>query len=370
MMLVKKQKQPFGAMRRPFETLLLPAAILLLVLLSPEIAQAQTKSSIADVLCTVGSWLWGDLGKLIGMLGIIVLGLASMFGRMQIGTVLTTLAGIAIIFGAQKVVQALGLPYTCDNASISKAADILSSPIYTMFACLTGWFMGPIGKSLATIAIITLGVFAIYGRISYHQALVVATGIAAMFGAAGIINSLGIGAVSIPTGIACGSTTSPIENVYCSLIKWFNGPMGKGVGTVGIIIVGIGALYGKVSWGIAIVAGVGAALIFGGTTIVSALGGPGDMACAAGSYGELMSITIMFCNIINWFNGPIGKGVATLAVIIMGLGALFGKISWIMAIVTGVGVALIFGATTILSALGGSGDLLCTVGFLDGTKPG
>ncbi len=359
-------------MRRSIGTIFLQFSVLCGGLLLPAAAHAQS-SSVAEVLCTIGGWLWGPLGSIIGVLGIIAIGITAMFGRIQIGTVLTTMAGIALIFGAQSVVNALGLNASCSSST--SAVDIISSPIYHMFACMVGWFNGAVGKSLATLAIIVLGVFAIYGRISYHQALVVATGIATMFGAVSIVSNLGMtvsggggggGTGNFPLQMAC-ATSSSIETVYCSVVSWFNGPLGKGVGTMGIIIVGLGALYGKTSWGIAIIAGLGAAMIFGGTSIVSALGGPGDMDCAASSAsGQLLSFSIMFCNVVNWFNGPIGKGVATLAIIVVGLGSLFGKVSWTMSIVVGVGVALIFGGTTVLSALGGSGDMPCTPGYFDG----
>ncbi len=75
--------------------------------------------------------------------------------------------------------------------------------------------------------------------------------------------------------------------------------------------------------------------------------------------GTGTSLDQLFCNVINWFNGPVGKGIATIAIIVVGVGALMGKVSWGLAIIVGLGVALIFGATTVVSAMGGSGDLDC-----------
>ena len=63
----------------------------------------------------------------------------------------------------------------------------------------------------------------------------------------------------------------------------------------------------------------------------------------------------VLCDVVAWFNGPIGKGIATLAIIIIGVGALMGKVSWGMAIIVGIGVAVVFGASDIVDALGGDG---------------
>src|SRR5690606_30649179 len=65
-----------------------------------------------------------------------------------------------------------------------------------------------------------------------------------------------------------------------------------------------------------------------------------------------------FHNIANWFNGNLAKGLATIAVTVVGIGALFGKVEWRTAILTGVGIAAMFGAASIHSqiynAAGGS----------------
>lgn len=63
------------------------------------------------------------------------------------------------------------------------------------------------------------------------------------------------------------------------------------------------------------------------------------------------ALSDVLCNVVEWFTGPIGGGIATLAIIIIGIGALMGKVSWGMAIIVGLGVATIFGASTIVEAL-------------------
>ena len=79
-----------------------------------------------------------------------------------------------------------------------------------------------------------------------------------------------------------------------------------------------------------------------------------ELALAGGSSMDGGTIAKVLCNVVDWFTGPVGKGIATLAIIVIGVGALMGKVSWGMAIIVGVGVAVIFGAEQIVGELGGS----------------
>lgn len=71
-----------------------------------------------------------------------------------------------------------------------------------------------------------------------------------------------------------------IGDALCRLIKWMTGKTGKAIATLGIIIIGVGALMGKVSWGMAIIVALGIALIFGAGTLVNVLGAGGDLECS------------------------------------------------------------------------------------------
>jgi len=64
----------------------------------------------------------------------------------------------------------------------------------------------------------------------------------------------------------------------------------------------------------------------------------------------------LLCSVADWFVGPVGQGIATLAIIVIGVGALMGKVSWGMAIIVGIGVAVIFGAPAIVDELAGAGS--------------
>ena len=68
----------------------------------------------------------------------------------------------------------------------------------------------------------------------------------------------------------------------------------------------------------------------------------------------------LLCGVADWFTGTVGQGIATLAIIVIGIGALMGKVSWGMAIIVGIGVAVIFGAPTIVNELGTANGQGCT----------
>lgn len=53
-----------------------------------------------------------------------------------------------------------------------------------------------------------------------------------------------------------------------------------------------------------------------------------DFALAAAGGGSGDTIANVLCTVVGWFTGNVGKGIATLAIIIIGVGALMGKVSW------------------------------------------
>ena len=79
------------------------------------------------------------------------------------------------------------------------------------------------------------------------------------------------------------TNASPMSNALCIAATWITGNAGRGIATVGITIIGIGALLGKVSWGMAMIVGVGVAIVFGSTAIVSLLGGTGAASGGTGN---------------------------------------------------------------------------------------
>jgi type IV secretion system protein VirB2 len=87
-------------------------------------------------------------------------------------------------------------------------------------------------------------------------------------------------AVVMAPDFAYAGTNTPMGNVLCTVVRWFTGNTGKGLATIAITIIGIGALLGKVSWGMAIIVGIGVAIVFGAASIVDAMGAGAGVGCA------------------------------------------------------------------------------------------
>ena len=75
------------------------------------------------------------------------------------------------------------------------------------------------------------------------------------------------------------AANTPMGNVLCTVTAWFTGNTGKGLATIAITVIGIGALLGKVSWGMAIIVGIGVAIVFGAAGIVNAMNAGAITTC-------------------------------------------------------------------------------------------
>jgi type IV secretion system protein VirB2 len=76
------------------------------------------------------------------------------------------------------------------------------------------------------------------------------------------------------------ATDTPMGKVLCTVVAWFTGNTGKGLATIAVTIIGIGALLGKVSWGMAIIVGIGVAIVFGAAGLVDAMNAGAGSACS------------------------------------------------------------------------------------------
>jgi len=76
------------------------------------------------------------------------------------------------------------------------------------------------------------------------------------------------------------------------------------------------------------------------------------------AYAAITPMGNVLCLIVFWVYGNLGRGLATLAVIIIGAGATLGKVSWGLAITVAIGISIIFNASAIVTAL--TGTLACT----------
>lgn len=89
--------------------------------------------------------------------------------------------------------------------------------------------------------------------------------------------------VMLPDLAFATPNNTPMGNVLCTVLGWFTGNTGKGLATIAVTVIGVGALLGKVSWGMAMIVGVGVAIVFGAAGIVSAMGAGVTVANGTGS---------------------------------------------------------------------------------------
>jgi type IV secretory pathway VirB2 component (pilin) len=71
------------------------------------------------------------------------------------------------------------------------------------------------------------------------------------------------------------------------------------------------------------------------------------------AYATSGGFDFITCGFAGWMLGNTGRGMAILAVAILGIGASLGKISWGIAIVVAVGISAIFGAAALVTMVGG-----------------
>jgi type IV secretory pathway VirB2 component (pilin) len=77
------------------------------------------------------------------------------------------------------------------------------------------------------------------------------------------------------------ATASPMGYVLCGVVDMVYGNLGRGIATLAVMALGVGAMLGKVSWGLALTVSTGMALIFGAAGLVtefSLLAGVGNAA--------------------------------------------------------------------------------------------
>ncbi len=69
------------------------------------------------------------------------------------------------------------------------------------------------------------------------------------------------------------------------------------------------------------------------------------------------------CAIVAILQGNFAKGIATIAIMVLGVGAFTGKMSWTTILITAVGIIIIFSAGAVVSFITGEdGDQTCEVG--------
>lgn len=73
------------------------------------------------------------------------------------------------------------------------------------------------------------------------------------------------------------------------------------------------------------------------------------------------AIGSVLCNIVAAINGTVGKGIATIGIVALGVGLFAGKLNWPLAIATAIGIGLIFGAAQMVDFISPSdtGEMAC-----------
>lgn len=144
-----------------------------------------------------------------------------------------------------------------------------------------------------------------------------------------------------------GGGGGPIETVLCEIVSWFKGYVGRGIASLAIIVMGILALFGKLQPGMAMVTITGIIIMFSAAEIVDAMGIDAAGVCPD-VIGGNNQIAEILCNIAAWFKGTTGQAFATIGMVMLGVGALFGKLSPAQALSVIIGIVFIFGFTEIL----------------------
>ncbi len=96
-----------------------------------------------------------------------------------------------------------------------------------------------------------------------------------------LLSMAAFGAVLMMTSpVYAGGAWTPMGDVLCYVASMFYGNLGRGLATLAVIVVGVGATLGKVSWGLAITVAVGIAVVFNAHDVMSRLTG-NSSACNA-----------------------------------------------------------------------------------------
>lgn len=91
-----------GARIRPFATIAMMATVFSLASIEPSFAQA---GGIESVLQNIVNMLQGNVARLLAIIAVIIVGIAWMFGYLDLRKAAFVVLGIGIIFGATELVN-------------------------------------------------------------------------------------------------------------------------------------------------------------------------------------------------------------------------------------------------------------------------
>lgn len=91
-----------------------------------------------------------------------------------------------------------------------------------------------------------------------------------------------------------------------------------------------------------------AALLLGfGMTLAPIQAHAQSQPAGSGS-GDFGNVGAKLCEVVSAITGKVGRAVATIAVVFLGIGAFFGKVTWGLAVAVSIGIFAIFGAAKIV----------------------
>jgi type IV secretion system protein VirB2 len=75
-----------------------------------------------------------------------------------------------------------------------------------------------------------------------------------------------------------------VSGVLCAIIEKLNGPIGRNISAIGVIVLGVGFFLGKSSWGVAVAVAVGIGVIFGSQEMVKWIANAGSDGALIGDF--------------------------------------------------------------------------------------
>ena len=75
------------------------------------------------------------------------------------------------------------------------------------------------------------------------------------------------------------TTDDGISTVLCLIVTKLTGPIGKAIGVIALVVLGIGIFMGKLQWQLALSIALGITFIFSAGKIINWLSGTGTNSC-------------------------------------------------------------------------------------------
>lgn len=82
-------------------------AVMVIVAMTPCLTFAGNNTPIGDIFCTISNWCTGNTGKGLTTIAVINIGIWKLLGKISGPTALIACAGIALVFGASGIIDAM-----------------------------------------------------------------------------------------------------------------------------------------------------------------------------------------------------------------------------------------------------------------------